>query len=72
MAYKWANPHEWLRAKVDYHRRELASKAPLGSGEVGELIGIINSLLGFVDSDDIQDVFLIEMEEDGYFEEIEE
>lgn len=59
MTYRWKNPHHWLMDKM----REANG---------GQLLNITVALLRMVDADQIQDRFEREMDEDGYFDEVEE
>jgi hypothetical protein len=56
--HKWDNPQEWLNSVVQTH---------VANNDVNALVGIINSLVQKVNSDDIQDEFQNDMERDGYF-----
>jgi hypothetical protein len=56
--YRWGYPSDWLGEKLD----TLAAE-----GNVVELKSIANELLRNCAEDDIQDVFQVEMEADGYF-----
>ena len=51
--YKWDYPKEWLEEKIQ--------KGEFSSDEV------LNDILSFVDNDTIQDIYQDEMDEDGYF-----
>ena len=57
--YRYESSHYWLADKI---RR---------TSDINELKGIINSVLKYLDPDNIQYVFENEMDEDGYFELIE-
>ena len=57
--YRYESSHHWLADKIQR------------TSDINELKGIINSVLEYLDSDNIQDVFENEMDEDGYFELIE-
>jgi hypothetical protein len=59
MTYKWKNPHEWLFEKMK-------------SWSTEELYCVVDGLANRLDADTIQDLFQIEMEQDGYFDEIPE
>lgn len=60
MAYRWQHPHEWLAEWVEEVYKET------------ELRWIIGQLASKVDPDSIQDLFQEEMDEQGYFEELDE
>ena len=60
MTCKFANPHEWL----GHHAGSLTSR--------GELHFFIAALASKLDGDDIQDLFVNEMDADGYFDDVEE
>lgn len=57
MAYKYANPYEWLEAKSQEWNKE-------------QLRAALLSLAINTDSDMIEDQYQDDMEADGYFEEI--
>lgn len=57
MAYKWNTPHDWLFDKI---RR---------TDDVDKLRCYAYALLRRLDADEIQDLFQIEMDQDGYFDE---
>lgn len=59
--YKWDYPSTWLFEFVD----TLAAE-----GRIAELKNVINSLVGQLDEDSIQDAFQADMELDGYFDEV--
>ena len=59
--YKWDTPAEWLEEKA----RKLSA-----CGDDGEVMTILITLLGMVDSDQIQETFQNEMDCDGYFDPI--
>lgn len=52
--YKFSNPYEWLEWRLEH----------------GDIEDLINRLISKLDFDDIQDLFQEEMDEDGYFEEL--
>jgi len=54
--YKWDNPHDWLSWK--------RQTGELSDGE------ILNTLLCYIDCDDVQDAFQSEMSNDGYFKKL--
>lgn len=64
---RWTCPHDWLHAKVEQKRQELAVLAPEAENQVEWLIGAITALLIWADPDDIQEAFGPEMDADGYY-----
>lgn len=58
MAYKYANAHDWLEERIT------------GTSDLDYLRGIIRSLAGKCDGDDLQDIFQSEMSADGYFDDL--
>jgi hypothetical protein len=57
--YKWENPQQWLRNKI----------WSITSISVLRAYALI--LVNMADADDIQNLFAEEMDDDGYFEEVE-
>ena len=57
--YKWSHPRDWLD---DYLTRH--------ADDAERLLAEAKVLAGLLDSDEIQDEYQREMDEDGYFEEI--
>lgn len=53
--YRWAGPHEWLAEKAT-------------SDDPVYVRGLLNSLLRYIDAEDIQEIFQAEMDADGYFD----
>lgn len=60
MTYKWASPQEWLQYRLN---------ACMTAQEARELL---NGILDKLPADDIQDVYQSDMDEDGYFQEVED
>lgn len=56
--YKWAYPSDWLQEKMEDAFR---------SDNAVELKSLLNTCMAKMDEDDIQDLFQVEMDEDGYF-----
>jgi len=57
--YQWPSPHAWLMDRVS---------AEAGDRRVDWLEQAILAMAACLDSDQIEDIFEIEMEQDGYFE----
>ena len=58
----FSSPHDWLRTKI---RKLQADK------NVDELTSLVTSTLDLLDGDEIQDVFQVEMSDDGFFLDLE-
>jgi len=59
--YKWDSPAEWLDKKI----QKLSD-----SGDVTGLCQILRDILPNIDNDIIQNIYQEEMDEDGYFEDL--
>jgi hypothetical protein len=79
--YKWDSPGDWLGDKINEHKAVLEDFILRGKGSADDADkalaglccianGIVNGELGGVDSDSIQDAHQDEMEEDGYFRDL--
>jgi hypothetical protein len=61
--YRWENPHEWLLDRIARAAKE---------GDTAWLLVSIRATATELDADTVQDLFQTEMNEDGYFEPVEE
>lgn len=61
--YRWDSPREWLDEKID----KLAN-----AGDANGLHEVLIDLLPNIDSDIVQNIYQSEMDEDGFFEDLDE
>lgn len=70
--YKWDSPQEWLR---ETREREIAEAEKDGTHSalqnmIANLMADLNNIVPMLDADDVQDIYQDEMDQAGYFRDL--